>query len=188
MNMHVEHPWNNIWKGKTEILEGNCPSATLPQQIQPSNGILQNSISFKSVSTALKAVTAYKTWNTHFLNVNKWTILITVHTYRPFATTVSQLKISDFSVETFKGFEVLYFSMSATTTQLLSSGSFYKLRYDTILLKVHLQTLLSIPITQKCQILSSDTLVANERYVCALKNMNQRILYIHYSHFLVNSN
>jgi hypothetical protein len=35
---------------------------------------------------------------------------------------VSQFKISDVSGETFKGFEVLYFSMSATTTQLLSSG------------------------------------------------------------------
>jgi len=33
------------------------------------------------------------------------------------------------------------------------------------LLKVHLQTFLSIPITQKYQILSRDTLVANERYV-----------------------
>ena len=33
------------------------------------------------------------------------------------------------------------------------------------LLKVHLQTFLSIPITQKCQILSYDTLVANERYI-----------------------
>jgi hypothetical protein len=32
------------------------------------------------------------------------------------------------------------------------------------LLKVHLQTFLSIPTTQKCQILSCDTLVANERY------------------------
>ena len=32
------------------------------------------------------------------------------------------------------------------------------------LLKLHLQTFLSIPITQKCQILSRDTLVANERY------------------------
>ena len=31
-------------------------------------------------------------------------------------------------------------------------------------LKVHLQTFLSIPITQKCQILSCDTLVANEPY------------------------
>jgi len=31
------------------------------------------------------------------------------------------------------------------------------------LLKVHPQTFLCIPITQKCQILSCDTLVANER-------------------------
>jgi len=35
---------------------------------------------------------------------------------------MSQLKIADFSGETFKGFEVLYFSMRATTTQLLSSS------------------------------------------------------------------
>ena len=54
---------------------------------------------------------------------------------RSFATTVSQLKICDFSGETFKGFEVLQFSMSATTTQLLSSGKFCKLRYDTIPVK-----------------------------------------------------
>jgi hypothetical protein len=32
------------------------------------------------------------------------------------------------------------------------------------LFKVHLQTFLSIPITQKCKILSCDTTVANERY------------------------
>jgi len=32
------------------------------------------------------------------------------------------------------------------------------------LLKVHLQTFLSAPVTQKCKILSYDTLVANERY------------------------
>jgi hypothetical protein len=44
---------------------------------------------------------------------------------------VSQLKICCFSGETFKGFEVLHFSMSATTTQLLSSGENCKLRYDT---------------------------------------------------------
>jgi len=41
----------------------------------------------------------------------------------------------DFSGETFIGFEVLKFSMSATTTQLLSSGKFYKLRYDTVPVK-----------------------------------------------------
>ena len=33
------------------------------------------------------------------------------------------------------------------------------------LLKVHLQMFLSIPITQKCQIWSCDTMVANEWYV-----------------------
>jgi len=58
--------------------------------------------------------------------------------------------------------------MSARTTQLLSSGEFCKLRYDTHLLKVNLQTFLSLPITQKCQILICDTLVANERYVSCL--------------------
>jgi hypothetical protein len=41
----------------------------------------------------------------------------------------------DFSGETLKGFEVLYFSMSATTTRLLSSGEFCKLRYVTIPVK-----------------------------------------------------
>jgi hypothetical protein len=48
---------------------------------------------------------------------------------------VSQLKVSDFSGETFKGFEMLLFSMSATTIQLLSSGEFCKLRYDTVPVK-----------------------------------------------------
>jgi hypothetical protein len=48
---------------------------------------------------------------------------------------VSQLKICDFAEENFKGFEVLYYSMSVTTTQLLSSGEFCKLRYDIIHVK-----------------------------------------------------
>jgi hypothetical protein len=52
-------------------------------------------------------------------------------TCRSLTTTGSQLKICDFSGEIFKGYEVLQFSMSATTTQLLSSGEFCKLRYDT---------------------------------------------------------
>ena len=34
------------------------------------------------------------------------------------------------------------------------------------LLKVHLQTFLSVPINQKFKILSCDTLVANEQYNC----------------------
>jgi hypothetical protein len=48
---------------------------------------------------------------------------------------VSQLKISDFSGETYKGFEVLLSVTSATTTQLLSNGEFCKLRYNTIPVK-----------------------------------------------------
>jgi len=44
---------------------------------------------------------------------------------------VSQLKFCDFSGEIFKGFEVLLNAMSATI-ELLSSGEFCKLRYDTV--------------------------------------------------------
>jgi hypothetical protein len=86
-------------------------------------------------------------------------------TYRSFVTTLSQQKMCDFSGETFKGFEVPQFSMSATMTQLFSSGEFCKPHYDTVPVKMHLQTFLSLPITQKFQILSCDTLVTNERYV-----------------------
>ena len=60
---------------------------------------------------------------------------IIAESYRSFATTVSQLKICDLSGEKFKGFEVLYFSMSATTTHLLYSGEICKLRRDTIPVK-----------------------------------------------------
>jgi len=47
------------------------------------------------------------------------------------------------------------------------------------LLKVHLQTFLSIPIIQNCKILSCDTFVANEQYV---------INYVNYmGHFINNA-
>jgi hypothetical protein len=55
--------------------------------------------------------------------------------YRSFATKVSKLRICDFAGENFKVFEVLSFSLRATTTQLLSSGEFCKLRHDTIPVK-----------------------------------------------------
>ena len=45
------------------------------------------------------------------------------------------------------------------------AASFAKCVMTLYLLKVHLQTFISIPITQKCQILTYDNLVANERYV-----------------------
>jgi hypothetical protein len=48
---------------------------------------------------------------------------------------VSRLYFCDFLEEAYKSFEVLSFPMSATTTQLLSSGEFCKLRHDTIPVK-----------------------------------------------------
>jgi len=53
--------------------------------------------------------------------------------------------------------------MNATTTQLLSSGDFCKLRYDTIPVKIASAKFISITVTQKCYIMSCETLVANER-------------------------
>ena len=53
------------------------------------------------------------------------------------------------------------FAMSATTTQLLSSGEFCKLCYDTVPVKSTSAMFLSIPITKKYQILSCDDLVPN---------------------------
>ena len=70
----------------------------------------------------------------------------------------------DFSGEIFRGFEVVHFSMSVTMTQLLSSGKFCKLRYDTIPVKSASANVSSLPITQKCQILSCDAFLANEGY------------------------
>jgi hypothetical protein len=53
--------------------------------------------------------------------------------------------------------------MSATTTQLLSSGGFADCVMTLYLFKVHRQTFLSIPVTKKCEILSCDAIVASER-------------------------
>ena len=61
------------------------------------------------------------------IQINRYVSLI--------CTTVSQLKTCHFSGETFKSFEVLLFSVSATTTQLLSSGEFCRVRYDTTSVK-----------------------------------------------------
>jgi hypothetical protein len=78
---------------------------------------------------------------------------------------MSQIKICDFSGETFEGLEVLYFSMSATTTQLLSSGEFCKLHNDTIPVESASANVSFYTSNQKCQILSCDTLVENERHI-----------------------
>ena len=80
-------------------------------------------------NTTLSQHNSVTTQHCHNTTLSQHNTVTTQHCHN---TTVSQLKISDFSGEIFKGFEVLHFSMSATTTQLLSSGEFYKLRYETI--------------------------------------------------------
>jgi len=53
------------------------------------------------------------------------------------------------------------------------------------LLKVHLQTFISIPIAQKCQILNRDSLVANEPYTRKGSN-NVRFLPLKYLQWIAN--
>jgi len=54
---------------------------------------------------------------------------------------------------------------------------------DSSMLKVHLQTFLAIPMIQKCQILSCDTLGANERYQGSqnYSNFKLELLRAHFS-------
>jgi hypothetical protein len=62
--------------------------------------------------------------------------------------------------------------MSATTTQLLSSGEFCKLRYDAIPVKSAPADVSFYTNNSKCQFLSSDTLLANEIYIYIKKLLN----------------
>jgi hypothetical protein len=109
-------------------------------------------------------------------------------TYRPFATTVSQLhkspichnsvttahiahlpqqchypKFVIFQEKRLKVLKCYSFLGVQRRHNCSPAASFANCVMTLCLLKVHLQTFLSIPITQKCQILSCSTLVANER-------------------------
>ena len=59
--------------------------------------------------------------------------------------------------------------MSATTTQLLSSGEFCRLLYDTIPVKSASANVSFYTYNSKVPNLSCDTLVANERYIRSLE-------------------
>ena len=84
--------------------------------------------------------------------------------------TVSQLKMCDPSGETCKGLKCYNFIWVQRRHNCSPAASFANCVMTLYLLKMHLQTFLSIPIlvTQKCQILICDTLVPNERYKCVL--------------------
>jgi hypothetical protein len=73
---------------------------------------------------------------------------------------MSQLKMCDFSGGNFKSF--LWVQRQQNCSPAASFANYVMTLYP---LSVHLHTFLSIPVTQKCQILSRDTLVSNERYM-----------------------
>ena len=82
-----------------------------------------------------------------------------------FHSRVSQLKICDFSGENLKVLKCYNFLWVHRRHNCSPAASFANSVMTLYLLKVHLQTFLSIPITQKCQILICDTLVANALYI-----------------------
>ena len=100
-----------------------------------------------------------------------WNIYIN----RSFETTVSQLKICDFFQEKrlkiLKCYNFLWVQRRHNCSPVACFANCIMTLY---LLKVHLQTFLSIPVTQKCQIWSCDTLVANERYVNSTDTRGQK--------------
>ena len=87
----------------------------------------------------------------------------TICVCRLFATTVSQLKMNDFQEKRLKVLKCYTFLWVQRRHNCSPAASFANCVMILYLLKVHLQTFLSLPVTQKCQILSCDPLVANER-------------------------
>ena len=77
---------------------------------------------------------------------------------------MSQLTICDFSGEALEVLRCCNFLRVQRRHICSPAASFANCIRTLPLLKVHLQTFLSIPVTKKCQILSCDTLVANERH------------------------
>jgi len=94
---------------------------------------------------------------------NKWRSQL-ILSYRPFATTVSQPKICDFQEKLLNVLKCCNFLWVQRRHNCCPAASYANCLMTLHLLKVHLQTFLSIPISQKCQIFSCDTLVANGRY------------------------
>jgi hypothetical protein len=84
--------------------------------------------------------------------------------YRSFATTVSKLEILIFQKKVLKILKCHNLLWVQWRHHCSPTASFANCVMTLYLLKVHLQTFISTPVTQKWQILSCDTLVANERY------------------------
>jgi len=98
--------------------------------------------------------------------INFWSeIWNNVFSYCSFAITVSQLKIVIFQEKRLKVLKCCTFLWVQWRHKCFPVAGLANCVMTLYLLKVHLWMFHSIPVTQKCQILSCDTLVANERYM-----------------------
>jgi len=86
-------------------------------------------------------------------------------TYRSFATRMSHSKFVTFQEKLLKVLKCYNFLWVQWWHNCSPAASFANWVMTLYLLKVHLQMFLSIPLTKKCQILSCDSLVANEKNV-----------------------
>jgi hypothetical protein len=92
-----------------------------------------------------------------------WSLrLYHISPYRSF-TSVTTKKSVIFQEKLLKVLKCYKFLWVQQRHKCSPAASFVKCVMTLYLLKVHLQTFLSIPITRKCRILSCDPLVANER-------------------------
>jgi hypothetical protein len=107
------------------------------------------------------------------------TAISTALAYRSFATTVSQLKMCDFSGETLNVLKCCNFPQVQRRHNCSPAASFANCVMTLYLLKVHL------PVTQKCQILSWEILVANERYDNRILYSSALLKTYNFVHFLV---
>jgi len=91
--------------------------------------------------------------------------LIELFTYRTPRRTVSQLKICDLQEKLLKVLKCYNFLWVQQQHNCSAEASFANCVMTLYLLKVHLQTFLSIPVTQKCQISSCDSVLVGVRYI-----------------------
>jgi hypothetical protein len=106
----------------------------------------------------------------HITHLRQQCHITTVSQHNCHITTMSQqssvtTQHCDFSGEALKVLKCYNFLWVQRRHNCSPAASFTNCVMTLYLLKVHLKPFLSIPITEKCQILSCDTLFANERYV-----------------------
>jgi len=93
-------------------------------------------------------------------------VCVRARIYRSFAQECHNSKFVIFQDKRLKVLKCYNFLRVQRRHNCSPVASFANCVMTLYLLKVNLQTFISIPITNKCQILSCDALVANEWYIC----------------------